>query len=185
MKPSVKVALICSVISAGIMLVFFYNGKSDIWFSSGALVNIFLLLISIGVGVFLSKKKQSFTESPVLEDFKVTMQGGIVFTIMISLFTYFYYSNIEVNLLEKFKVEKLKEKHELIPNEAAYIEMQKNNPNYKDRTYMDFIENEEDKGHFSMNAGIIGLGHAVVGMILTLFFSIFVTLILRKVVLRQ
>jgi ABC-type lipoprotein release transport system permease subunit len=49
---------------------------------------------------------------------------------------------------------------------------------------MDFLENEEDKGNFSMNPTLISLIHTIVGMILTVFFSIFVTVILRKVVLR-
>ena len=176
MKPSVKVALVCSLISIGITLVFFYSGKSDVWFAKGALVNLFLLISAIGVGVFLYKKSEGFSEKGFVDDLKMAMQGGIVFTIMVSGFTYFYYSKIEVNLLEDFRQEKLAEKKALIPNEAAYLEMQKTNPNYKDKTYMDFMENEEDKGSFSMNAKIITLFHSILGMLFSVVFSIFVTI---------
>ena len=184
MKPSVKVALICSVISIGIMLGFYCQGKSELWFNKGALINLFLLVSSISVGVFLTRKKSNFNDTIFLDDFKVSMQGGIVFTLVISMFTYFYYSKIETNLLPNFRTEKMAEKKKLIPDEAAFLEMRKENVFYKDKTYMDFLENEEDKGVLSMNTMIITIFHSFLGLLLTVFFSIFVTIILRKVVLR-
>lgn len=185
MKPSVKVAFVCSFITILITLGAYYNGKSELWFNKGALITLFLLMSSIAIGVFLTKKKDNYKANSFLDDFKVSMQGGIMFTILISIFTYFYYSKIEIELLPKFRMEKMASKKILIPNEAAFEKMRTENVFYKNRTYMDFLENEEDKGTGSMNPTIIALIHAVVGMLLTIFFSIFVTLILRKVVLRQ
>lgn len=185
MKIPVRVAFVCTLVSILITLTFFYLEKSEWWFNKGAMINMFLLLTSLSVGVFLTKKKEGYIERAFLEDLKVTMQGGIMFTVLISFFTYFYYSKIEVSLLEKFRVEKQEAKLALVPNEEAYLEMQKENIIYKDKTYMDFLENEEDKGNYSMNPTLIALIHTVVGMILTLFFSIFATIILRKIVLRS
>ena len=44
---------------------------------------------------------------------------------------------------------------------------------------------KEDQFRGFISAKAFALVHVVVGMMLTLFFSVFVTLILRKVVLRQ
>jgi len=72
-----------------------------------------------------------------------------------------------------------------VPDEATYKLLQKDDPTWQDKTFMDYKENQEDQFRGFISAKAFALVHAVVGMILTLFFAIFVTLILRKVVLRQ
>ena len=72
-----------------------------------------------------------------------------------------------------------------VPDEVTYKEFQKTDETWQDKTFMDYKENQEDQFRSMVSAEAFALVHVVVGMLLTLFFSIFVTLILRKVVLRQ
>jgi len=185
MKPSIKIAIVCSIISIGFTLAFFFAGKFQQGYEAGPFVNLFLLLASIAGGVFVVKKKENFIDRSFLEDFKYAMQGGIVFTILVSLFVYYYNLKMDTSIIDKKIAQRMENSDKNVPDEATYILLQKNDPTWQDKTFMDYKENQEDKFRGFISARAYALVHIVVGMLLTLFFSIFVTLILRKVVLRQ
>jgi len=185
MKPSIKIAFVCSIISIGATLAFFYAGKFQQGYQASPFINLFLLLTAISGGVFMYKKNENFAERSFLEDIKQSMQGGIMFTIFVSLFVYYYHSKMDTSIIDS-KVEALMEMSDKnVPDVATYKELQKEDRTWQDKTFMDYKENQEDQFRSMVSAEAFALVHVVVGMILTLFFSIFVTLILRKVVLRQ
>jgi len=186
MKPSIKIALVCSVISIGFTMAFYYAGKYEEGYAASPFINLFLLLTAIAGGVFMFKKKDNFADRSFLEDIKQSMQGGILFTIFVSLFVYYYHTNIDTSIIDT-KVEGLLElSNDNVPDEVTYKKLQKEDAiTWGDKTYMDYKENQEDTVRSMVSATAFALVHVVVGMLLTLFFSIFVTLILRKVVLRQ
>lgn len=185
MKPSIKIAFVCSIISIGFTLAFYYAGKSVQGYEAAPFINLFLLLTAISGGVFMFKKKENFLERSFLEDIKYAMQGGIMFTIFVSLFVFFYHSKMDTSIIDSKVTALLEMSDKNVPNEEVYKELQKNDKTWQDKTFMDYKENQEDQFRSMVSAEAFALVHVVVGMLLTLFFSIFVTLILRKVVLRQ
>jgi hypothetical protein len=184
MKPSVKVALICSLISIGIALGFYYSGQSLLGYELAGFINIFLLLISISIGVFLFKKGDDFSDKSFLEDIKIAMQGGVVFTILVSSFIYVYHSKIDTSIIDSKVNERMVYLMDSVPDETTYLQLQKDDITWQDKTYMDYLENQEDLARSIISAGSLGLMNALVGLLMTIFFSIFTTVILRKVVLR-
>lgn len=185
MKPSVKIAIVCSIISIGFTLAFFYAGKFQEGYEAGPFIKLFLLLSSIAGGVFVVKKKENFIERSFLEDFKYAMQGGIIFTILVSLFVYYYNLKMDTSIIDKKVALRMENSNKNVPDETTYKLLQKDDPTWQDKTFMDYKENQEDQFRGFISAKAFALVHVVVGMMLTLFFSVFVTLILRKVVLRQ
>jgi len=184
MKPSVKIALICTVISAAISLLFFYTGYSFLGYKAEPFISLFLLLVSIAGGVFMFKQNENFAERSFLEDIKKAMQGGIMFTLLASGFIYIYHSKIDTSIIDE-KVEAfIATVKKNVPDEKTYFELQKNDPTWKDKSYLDYMENQEDSARGFISAWSFSIIHTIVGMLLTVFFSIFVTVILRKVVLR-
>jgi len=185
MKPSIKIAIVCSIISIGITLVFFFAGKFQQGYEAGPFVNLFLLLTSIAGGVFIVKKKENFIDRSFLEDIKFAMQGGIMFTIFVSLFVYYYHSKLDTSIIDAKVAALMENSDKNVPDEATYKVLQKGDKTWQDKTFMDYKENQEDQFRSMVSAEAFALVHVLVGMLLTLFFSVFVTLILRKVVLRQ
>ncbi len=184
MKPPIKVALVCTAISIGIALTFFYTGNSEAGYNSSSFINLFLLLTSIAVGMFIHKQSENFAEKTFLDDIKIAMQGGIVFTVFVAGFIYIYHSKIDTSIIDG-KVDALMEiSNQNVPDEATYFELQQEDITWSDKTFMDYRENQEDQIRSMVSATAYALVHVVVGMLLTLFFSIFATIILRKVVLR-
>ena len=185
MKPSVKVAFVCSLLSIGISLIFFFTGNSKLGYETSVFINLFLLLTAIATGVFLFKKAEGFAEKSFLEDIKMAMQGGVMFTILVSGFIYIYHSKIDSSVIDNKVQAYLDVINSNVPDEATYIELQKDDATWKDKTYMDYIENQEDQTRGFISAGSLALMNAIIGVLLTIFFSIFTTVILRKVVLRN
>jgi len=185
MKPSVKIAIVCSIISIGFTLAFYYAGKFQQGYEAGPFVNLFLLLTAISGGVFIVKKNENFRERSFLEDIKYAMQGGIIFTIFVSLFVYYYNLKMDTSIIDAKVALLMENSDKNVPDELTYKILQKNDITWQDKTFMDYKENQEDQFRGFVSAKAYALVYAVVGMLLTLFFSIFVTLILRKVVLRQ
>jgi hypothetical protein len=148
-------------------------------------INMFLLLVAIAIGLYLHKKNEGFTQGNALSDIKACMQAGIPYAAIVSIFLYLYYNNINPDFvkhqiaeaemtiqkaLDDPKQEKLiraeQEAFEVMTKEDIYKELVKGPRNF-----------------YSAGAtAIIGL----LGMtLLATLYSIFVTVIFRKVVLRD
>jgi hypothetical protein len=184
MKPSIKVALLNVAVSIAISLLFLYLKQNETWYKLSSFIHIFLLLTSIAVGLYLTKKMQGFAQQHFLEDIKVAMQGGIIYIIFMGLFVYYYHSSIDTSIVENKRAEWIQSIEENVPNEKAYMKLQSNDPTWKGKSYLDYIENQQDSINTFISAKSIAIASVVVGLFLSLFFSIFSVVILRKAVLR-
>jgi len=184
MKPSIKIALVSVAISIALALIFFYFKQNLLWYKLSSFIHIFLLLSSIAVGLFLTKKEEGFKQQHFLDDIKIAMQGGIIYIILMGFFTFYYHSSIDTSIVDTKREEWMTSIEDNVPNEAAYIELQKQDPTWKGKSYLDYIENQQDSVYTFISAKSIAIASVVAGLFLTLFFSIFSVIILRKAVLR-
>ncbi|MFK8039059.1 MAG: DUF4199 domain-containing protein [Crocinitomicaceae bacterium] len=186
MKTPLKVAMVCFLISVGITLTFFAVNKGAEAAQFGGLWNMFLLICAIGVGLYLTKRNQGYDQSvSFAEDFKVSVQGGIVFVVLISLFTFVYHSKIDTSFIDTKLNERLEASMKNVPNEAAYKVLQQEDVTWKDKSYLDYIENQEDQAVLGLSAKSLAIGYLGIGLFLTLFFSIATTFIWRKIVMME
>ncbi|MGV6861654.1 MAG: DUF4199 family protein [Putridiphycobacter sp.] len=184
MKPTVKVALVCVLISASITMIFFYAGKSEMGYEISNFINLFMLLTAISVGLFLTRKALKFAETNFLEDIKSAMQGGIVYIILMGLFLYVYHLKIDPSIVNQKREQRIELLDEIVPNEAAYLELQKEDATWKGKSYLDYLENQHDSISLFISAKFFAIANVIVGLILSVFFSVMTVIILRKVVLR-
>lgn len=184
MKTSVKVALSVSLVWIIINLIIYLIGFSREFFAIGILLNIFFLLASIAVGLFLSRKEKKFAETLFLEDFKVAMQSGIIYAIIISGFLYVYHNNIDTSIRQSLTDARIESLHNTYPDEESFKVLQESNPEWKDKNYDFFIEEQEDitKGIYS--AFSVFIFHLMGLFLFAMFFSFFGTIIIRRVILR-
>lgn len=184
MKTSVKTALGISFVWIILNLIVFLSGFSAQFFSIGILLNIFLLLTAIALGLFLSKKEKGFVETVFLDDFKTAMQGGIIYTIIIAGFIYLYHEVIDPSIRNGLMEERTQALHETYPDEEAFKTLQESNPEWKDKNFDLFIEEQEDitKGIYSSFS--VFIFHMMGMFIFSMFFAFFSTIIIRRVILR-
>ena len=184
MKIPLRVAMVCFLISVGITFGFYFAGETAYGAQISGLWNMFLLLCAIGVGIYFTKKSQGYdTETSFAEDFKVAVQGGIVFVVLLSIFTYVYHEKIDNSFIELKLNERLDANLQNVPNEAEFLKLQAEDFTWKNKTYLDYIENQEDQASVGLSAYSFALGHLGIGMFLAMFFSIATTFIWRKIVM--
>ena len=184
MKTSVKTGLFFALIWIIMNMIFYLAGISGKAFNVGVFVNIFLLMTSISVGLFMTKKDKKFEKGIFLDDFKTAMQGGIIYTILIAGFIYLYHAKIDTSIREDLISLRLEAIHNSVPDSETYEKMQADDPTWKDKSYDDYIELMEDQARSMISPTSVFIAHLMGLTFFTFLFSFFVTLILRKVVLR-
>ena len=163
----------------------FLMGFSKEFFDIGILLNVFILLSTIAVGIYLSRKEDGFIETPFIKDFKQAMQAGLIYTLLIAGFIYVYHEKIDPSIKNELVDARLERLHSDVPNEEVYIEKYGEDDVWKNKTYDDFIENQEDTTRSMISSKSVFIFHLMGLLLFTFFYSFFAVLILRKVVLRK
>jgi len=184
MKTSVKAGLFFSLIWIIIVLVAFLMGRSIDFFLIAELLSLLLLLGAIFTGLFLTKKENDYNVVNALEDFKVAMQSGLVYTILVTGFVYLYHNQIDTSIKDSFISQRVAALHEQYPDEISFKTLQDQDPKWKGSTYNDFIENVEDQAETIVGPFFTSFFHLMVFFMFSLFYSFFVTIVIRKIILR-
>jgi hypothetical protein len=185
MKITLKMGLLFAFIWFAIKLIFHFGGwiKTDI--NPTILLNMLLLLLAISIGLYLHKKQEGFTAGNALSDIKAAMTAGIPYAILVSIFVYVYYAQINPEFVQQRisdaemtikmslddpemfqKIKNEQEAFEVMTKEAIFEELKTGPANF----------------YSAKSTAIIGL----LGMtLLSTLYSIFVTIIYRRVLFRK
>lgn len=176
MKFPIKVGLICAAIWIGLKLLAWIISFSLNEVKPFVFVNMFLLTAAITIALYFVKLKED--DSNLLNDIKNGMLAGMPYSIIVSVFMYFYYERIypdfnnhKIELIEK----KLNE-----PN--AIKDIQKNNPEMQNDSPEEVRKEVIQKSKmiysskFNMLVALLSL------VLYTTINSIVIALIMRKVV---
>ncbi|MDA7804161.1 DUF4199 domain-containing protein [Crocinitomix sp.] len=185
MKTSVKTGTFFALIWIILILSAYIGGRSVDFFLISELLSLLLLLGAIFAGLFLTKKENNYEKGNALEDFKVAMQSGLVYTVIITGFVYIYHSQIDPSIKESFIQERITALHEQYPDEASYKELQAIDNKWREKGFDDFIENQEDQTRTFIGSFFTTFFHLMILFMFSLFYSFFVTIVLRKVILRE
>lgn len=184
MKTSVKVALGIALVWIILTLIIYLTGYSKELFATGILLNIFFLLTAISFGLFLTKKEKGFADSVFLDDFKVAMQSGIIYTIILAGFIYLYHQTIDTGIRESLIEARNESLHNTYPDAASFKVLQETSPEWKDKNYDLFIEEQEDLTKSIYSSFSVFIFHMMGMFIFSMFFAFFGTIIIRRVILR-
>ncbi|MCB9223043.1 MAG: DUF4199 family protein [Crocinitomicaceae bacterium] len=185
MKTSVKIGLFFALIWIIITMILYLAGISKLSFRAMVLVNIFFLMASVSVGLFLTKRESKFDKGFFLEDFKTSMQSGIVYSLIISSFVYLYHAKIDQSIRQDLIDAQIEAIHTNVPDSETYAEMQAKDPTWKDKGYDDYIELMEDQATSMISASSVFIAHLMGLTFFSFFFAFFTTVIMRFIVLRE
>ena len=176
MKFPIKVGLICAAIWIGLKLLAWTFSFSLNEIKPFVFVNMFLLTAAITIALYFVKLKED--DSNLLNDIKNGMLAGMPYSVIVSVFMYFYYERIypdfnnhKIELIEK----KLNE-----PN--AIKDIQKNNPEMQNDSPEEVRREVIQKSKmiysskFNMLVALLSL------VLYTTINSIVISIIFRKVV---
>jgi hypothetical protein len=93
MSVTFKAGIIAALAWISIRLVLFYMGIGVDEVSPFVFLNMLGVTAAITVGMFLSKRQQK-EESNALLDIKNGLKAGVPYTVLVAVFIYFFYQNI-------------------------------------------------------------------------------------------
>lgn len=99
-QPAIRFALICAIIWMGLKYVIFISGKAIYLFDFSVMANNFMLLLTVSLAIFFTKKSKGFVDEPKREDIKVGIKAGMIYTIFVVLFSYYYNANLDSSILD-------------------------------------------------------------------------------------
>ena len=184
MRITIKTGIISAAIWIGIKLSFFYLGVFQETIVPAVLLNILGLLLSIAIGLFLQKRRDT-EETNTMIDMKNGMSAGVPYVMIVSIFIYFYYSKINPEYYS----------HQIAENEIAIekmvndpIALQKFKESQEDAEVMtkEQIEGKlKDSNKKGASAGFTATLSTLALLILATLYSLLITIIYRRIMFKR
>jgi hypothetical protein len=184
MKTSVKFGFFFALLWIISVLCAFLAGYSVDFFLISEILSLLFLVTAIFLGLFMTKKENGYEHVNALEDFKVALQSGLVYTIIVTGFIYVYHNQIDPSIKDTFVEQRTQMLYEEYPDEASYLELQAKDPKWETFSFDDFIENQEDQASSFIGPFFTALFHILILFMFSLFYSFFVMIVIRKVILK-
>lgn len=183
MRITVKVGILFAIGWILVKLSMFGIGVKDA-FIPGALINMLFVVLAITVGLYLQKRKD-IDEGNTLRDIKNGMTAGIPYTIIISVFIYFYYSKIDPEYNKHQIAEKEISLDKNLNDSELFNKIKESNPDFEVMTKKQIKKAEMQKFRDIYNpksSAIMALSSMLMYVTLN---SVLITVIFRKIVFRN
>lgn len=165
-------------------MIFFYTGLSETSIVPTIFINMFFLLSSIAVGLYLHKKKEGFSQGNALSDIKSGMTAGIPYTILIVGFIYLFYTQIDPGYVDQMVAEKLTAYKTGLDNPEELKLIKASNEAFEVMSKEDIYHEMELSTRSTISAFSITTISLLGMILLSTVYSILITVIFRKVLLR-
>ena len=185
MKPTVKFGLIFAAIWIGFKLVLFstLTGPDRYNLQPAILANILCLLLAITLGLYFHKRNAT-EQSNALGDIKSAMGAGMVYTMIVTVFLYFYYSKIDPEYNQHQRSEAAMQLEKMLNDPEEFKKLKGSNGDFevmsKDEIRASLITNQE--AMYSTQAvttiGLLGM------LMLATVNSILISIVMRRVIFK-
>ena len=183
MKVTIKTGIFFALIWMIIKMIFFFTEAFPYNVVPAVMVNIFCLLKAITIGLY-KQKLQDTEVGNALRDIKNAMSAGVPYAVLVSIFIFFYYAQIDPGFNEHQIAEAEVGIQKMIDNPIDFAKVKKSNEAFevmtKDEIYSQLIQGP--RGFYSplstMTVSMLAM------LLLTTMNSIFITIVFRKVVFR-
>lgn len=185
MKVTVKVGVLVALIFVVIKLIFSFAG----WFNGDiiptVLINMFLLLSSISIGLYLHKQNEGFSQGNAMSDIKAGITTGVSYGIVVVSFIYLFYAYINPDFIESMVQEKLVEYQKGLADPVMLKEIKASNESFEIMDAEQIYQEMENSTRSTISPFSITIISMLGMVLLSAFYSILVTIIFRKVLLRD
>lgn len=164
-------------------LVFFWTNALEYNIVPSVLLNMLFLLLAIAVGLYLYKRKER-EQGNALNDIKNGMTAALPYTIVVSVFIYFYYNTIDPGFNEHQIAEAHAGIQKILGTPEGLQSVRDSNPEFevlsKEEIYNKLKEGPEGFYNPTSTMTLSMLAMLLLGTL----NSIFISIIYRKVVFR-
>jgi len=180
MRTTVKIGIFAAVTWIIFKMVLFALGVADQTTVIAVLTNIFMLLSSISIGLYLQKRHET-EDTNAMVDLKNAMSTGVPYVVITCLFLYFYYTKINPEYYARQIANNEYKIHKMVEDPIALAKFKKEFPDAevmtREQIERKLVENNRNAG----SAGYTSTLATLALLILATFYSIILTIIFRKI----
>lgn len=182
MRITVKTGIIAAFAWIGVKMIFHAIGFSSI--APAVLLNILGLLLAIAIGLFIQKMRDT-EETNALLDIKNAMTAGFPYVVIVSVFIYIYYNNINPDFYKHQIAENEMTIHKMVNDPVQLKKFKASQPDAevmtKEQIEKKLIANNKN-GASAKNTAILSVLSLTV---LATIYSLLVTMIFRKILFKR
>lgn len=181
MRITVKIGLLFAAIWIVAKMFFFTTGLTGENIQPSAMLNILCLLLAIAIGLYLMKRSATEATS-MMTDIKNGMTAGVPYIIVVSIFMYIFYAEINPEFITHLRSEKVQAMKVMLddPNELA--QLKSNNADFEVMTKDQIFERMKQGPENTISAKSTSILNLLALLLLATMNSIFVAIIYRKVI---
>ncbi len=184
MRITVKVGFLFAIGWMLVKMTFHFAGISATSIVPTIFINMFLLLSSISVGLYMHKKREGFSQGNALSDIKSCMTVGIPYSVLVVIFVYVYYNYINPDFVNHMIAEKLNAYKIGLANPEELKLIRASNEAFEVMTKEDIFKEMEKSTRSTISPFSITTISLLGMILLSTVYSILATVIFRKVLMR-
>ena len=184
MRISIKVGMSLAALWVVAKLIMYLLGSGMDWYNTSALLNNFFLLSTIGIGLYLTKKKNGFEPVSFFEDVKQGIAGGIIYTLIVATFSWYYLDQIDSSYLDYRIDERMTLVVEQLSTDEQLKEYRIANPSAELKSREEIIEGIRQTTYGILNPKVQFVFLLMGFMLLSVIYSLLVTFFIRKILLK-
>lgn len=182
-QAAIRFALISALIWIAFKYVVFLSGSAIDWFDFSVMANNFMLLLAISLSIFFTKKEAGFADVSKREDIKIGIKSGMIYTVVVVLFGYYYNSYIDSSVLDERIAQRMEKLESVIETEDGLKLYREQNPQASTLTVEQIINKEREATVNFLNPRVSALLNMMFFTLLTIFYAAFITIVIRKIYL--
>lgn len=164
-------------------MFFLWTGIAQYDVVPSVLINMLFLLAAIAVGLYLQKRRES-EEGNALQDIKNGMTAGVPYAVLVSVFIYFYYSNIDPGFNEHQIAEAHAGIQKLLESPEDLQSVRESNPEFEVLSKEEIFEKLKEGPEGFYNPSSTMTLSMLAMLLLATLNSIVITVIYRKIVFK-
>lgn len=119
--------------------IYFLTGVQYSHYNIVILTNIVCVLLAVGLGMYMARDKENRLLSSGIARIKAGVRSGAMYALVVSVFVYFYYNNID----KKFAADKVKERTAWAEKQD-FDQIKRNNPDaWGSKSRGDFLDDQK------------------------------------------
>jgi amino acid transporter len=182
-QPAIRFALICALVWIAFKYVIFISGKSIDLFDFTVMANNFMLLLTVSLAIFFTKKNDGFPDVRKRDDIKIGIKAGMIYTVVVVLFSYYYNANVDSSVLDERIAQRMEQLESAISTDAGLELYRERNTQAQTLSREQIMLKEREATLNFLNPRVSTLLLMMFFTLLTIFYSAFITLVIRKIYL--
>jgi amino acid transporter len=183
-QPAIRFALISALVWIAFKYVIFISGKSIELFDFSVMANNFMLLLTVSLAIFFTKKNDGFPDVRKRDDIKIGIKAGMIYTVVVVLFSYYYNANIDSSVLDERIAQRMEQLESAISTDEGLDLYRERNTQAQTLSREQIMLKEREATMNFLNPRVSALLLMMFFTLLTIFYSAFITLVIRKIYLQ-